>query len=145
MGMLANVVCKTAGIAGMSAVLYDAFSVAGANAKRTSLSMNADHFERIHTAKRTLSTESPVSNTIQSKVSDFRENNFLIPVYGSVKGFLSGLLTSLGDNIVPVSFAALALTTKGFFSKLGAWGVAGYGAYIALKEGFGFGKHSPMD
>lgn len=92
-----------------------------------------------------MSTESPVNNAIQGKVADMRENNPIIPLYGKVKGFCSGVLTSLGNNLLPVSCAALALTTKGFFSKLGAIGLAGCGLLTVLKEGFGLGKRTPMD
>lgn len=46
MGTLANIVCKGVGIAGMSAVIYDAASVAKLNSKRVSQAMDADHFEK---------------------------------------------------------------------------------------------------
>ncbi len=145
MGIVSTIVCKTAGIAGMSAVVYDAFSVGRASSSRISQQVTADHFERVHTSRRTLSTESPVNGAIQGKIADMRENNPIIPIYGKVKGFCSGVLNSLGNNLLPVSFAALALTTKGFFSKLGAAGLAACGLLTVLKEGFGLGKQTPMD
>ena len=143
MSIISTVLCKTAGIAGMSAVLYDAYSVGSANSKRYSSLNNADYFEKIHDAQRTLSTESPTNNAIQKKVADLRYNNPIVPAYGKVKGFVNGTLKSLGDNLIPVSFAALALATKGFFSKVGAFGVVGCGLVSVLREGFGFGKTSP--
>ena len=143
MSILSTVLCKTAGIAGASAVIYDAYSVGKANSKRTSDYVNADYFERIHTTKRSLTNESPVSNAIQSKVTDLRYNNPIVPVFGKAKGFISGALTSLGNNLLPVSLATLAITSKGVFAKIGAWGVVGCGIYTALKEGFGVGKNSP--
>ncbi len=145
MGIVSTIVCKTAGIAGMSAVVYDAFSVGRASSSRISQQVNADHFERIHTSRRTLSTESPVNNAIQGKIADMRENNPIIPIYGKIKGFCTGALTSLGDNLLTVSCAALALTTKGFFSKLGAIGLAACGLFTVMKEGFGLSKQTPMD
>ena len=145
MGTFANIVCKTVGAAGMGAVIYDAYSVGKATSSRTAQKVAADHYLDVYTSKRTLSTESPVNNAIQTKVADMRSNNPIIPIAGKVKGFISGTLSSLADNILPVSFAALAITTKGFFSKLGACGVAACGLMMVLKEGFGVGKQNPMN
>ena len=61
MGMMANIVCKTVGIAGMSAVLYDAYSLGSKNSKRNMQKVNADHFEKVIADTRTLSSESAVS------------------------------------------------------------------------------------
>ena len=145
MSKLSTIVCKTVGLAGISAAVYDAYSVGKANSKRYANMNNADYFEKIHTANRTLSTESPTKNALQNKVSSLRYDNPIVPVYGKIKGFILGSLNSLGDNIIPVSLASLALITKGFMSKVGAWGVAGYGIFTVLKEGFGIGKTSIND
>lgn len=145
MGMLSTIVCKTVGIAGMSAAIYDAYSVGKAQSLRTQQAATADSFERIHSQTRTLSTESPVNSAVQNKLADLRMNNPIVPAAGRVKGFFSGMFNSLGNNIVPVSFAALALTTKGFFSKVGAWGVGITALVRIAKEGFGVGKSTPMD
>lgn len=145
MGTFSNIVCKTVGVAGMSAVLYDAYSLARADSKRQSQVVTADYFQKVHADTRTLSNESQVDNAVQKGIRDFRIDNSIVPVYGNVKGFVTGFLKSLGNNIVPVSFASLALATKGTLSKVGAWGVAAYGLYKVAKEGFGIGKISPMD
>ena len=126
MGTLANIVCKGVGIAGMSAVIYDAASVAKLNSKRVSQAMDADHFEKVHADTRTLSTESHINNAMQKKLQNWRMNNPVISFTGSVKGYVGGFLGSLGDNIIPTAFA-------------------GYALYTVLKEGFGFSKKSPMD
>ena len=55
-----------------------------------------------------------------------------------------GFLNTLGNNLIPVAFSSLALATKGTMSKIGAWGVAGYGLFTVLKEGFGLGKNTPV-
>ena len=59
--------------------------------------------------------------------------------------FTKGFLNTLGNNLIPVAFSSLALATKGTMSKIGAWGVAGYGLFTVLKEGFGLGKNTPVD
>ena len=71
MGMMANIVCKTAGIAGMSAVLYDAYSVGKLNSRRVSEDMEADHYLKIHADTRNLTNESEVDKAIQKRVKDF--------------------------------------------------------------------------
>ena len=88
MGTLANIVCKGVGIAGMSAVIYDAASVAKLNSKRVSQAMDADHFEKVHADTRTLSTESHINNAMQKKLQNWRMNNPVISFTGSVKGCL---------------------------------------------------------
>lgn len=145
MSMLSTVLCKTVGIAGASAVIYDAYSVGKLNSKRYADINNADYFEKIHNTKRSLSTESPTRSALQNKIADLRYKNPIAPTYGKVKGFISGALNSLGDNLLPVSFISLALATKGAFSKIGAWGVAGCAVIHLLKDGFGIGKASFKD
>ena len=51
----------------------------------------------------------------------------------------------MGDNIVPVSLASIAIAAKGVLAKVGAWGLAGYGLLTVAREGFGLGKNTPMD
>lgn len=145
MGIVSTVLCKTAGAAGISAALYDAYSHAKLESKRTSQNMTADYFEHIHAAKRTSTRENHVNTALQNKVADLRMNNPIVPFAGRVGGFVKGALHSLGNNILPVSFAALALGAKGFFAKLGAFGTAGTLIYTLLKEGFGIGKSTPID
>lgn len=145
MGMVSNIVCKTVGIAGMSAVLYDSYSVAKKNSSRVAQMDNADHFEKVHASTRTLSGESSVNSVMQKKVAEMRMDNPLFSIMGNIKGFAKGFLNTLGNNLIPVAFSALALATKGTMSKIGAWGVAGYGLFTIAKEGFGLGKQTPMD
>ena len=145
MGTFANIVCKGVGITGMSALLYDAYSVGQANSTRVSQSVSADFFQKVHSDTRTTAIESPVISAIQEKTNKMRMNNPFIPIIGNIKGFVSGALGSWGDNIIPASLASLAIATKGIFSKIGALGVAGYGIFTVAREGFGIAKKSPMN
>ena len=145
MKTLAKIACRTAGIAGMSAIVYDAWSVGKENSRKISQLETADHFIRVHDSTRTLSFENPTKNMIQEKVKDFRMDSPIFPVWGKIKGFVHDTLESLADNIIPAVLSSFALAGKGFAAKLGAWGLAGYGVYTIMKEGFGFGKPSPMD
>lgn len=145
MKTIGKIVCKTVGVAGMSAALYDAYSVAKAQSARTSQKNQADFFERVTADTRTTANESPMAGAMQKKVANMRMNNPLVSATGSVKGAISGFFSSLGDNLIPVGFASLALAGKGFWAKLGAWGTVGSALLIIAREGFGFTKKSPMD
>lgn len=145
MSMVSNIICKTVGVAGMSAVIYDAYSLAKKNSARVSQTTNADHFEKVVSSTRTLSTESEVGGAVQKKIADLRMNNPIFSTLGSVKGFALGFLNTLGDNLIPTACAALAITTKGTLSKIGAVGVGICGLFTIAREGFGFGKNTPMD
>ena len=145
MRMVGKVICKTVGIAGMSAVLYDAYATGKHHSHSHALEATADNFESVVAAQRTNTNGSHVANAMQNKVANLRMSNPIVPAIGKIKGFISGFASSLGDNIIPVSLASLALLGKNFWAKLGAWGLAGYGAYTILKEGFGIGKTSPVD
>ena len=142
---VANIACKTVGIAGISAALYDAGKIGSEESRREKWIVNADHFERVHDATRTMSTESHVTNFIQDKAKDYRMNNPLFSIFGSIKGFCKGFLNSLGDHILPVSLASMAPAGNGAWAKIGAWGLAGYTALMIAREGFGIGKVSPRD
>ncbi len=143
--MIANLVCKTAGIAGFSVVAYDALAMAKHHANAASTETSADTFERAIAAQRSNSTASHVTGALQNKIADIRMKNPIVPLFGSIKGFCEGALTSLGDNIIPTALAAVAFSAKGTMQKAGAWGLAIYGGYQLLKEGFGLGKTSPVD
>ena len=145
MGMMANIVCKTVGIAGLSSAVYDAYCGARHHAQANEQDVIADSFEKIHDNSRSMSTVSGTTNIMQKKLSNFRMDNPIFPMIGKVTGFIKGAFSSLGSNILLVSSASIALATKGFMSKLGAWGVAAVGAYKVLHEGFGLGKKTPID
>ena len=141
----ANIVCKTVGIAGLSAVTYDAYAMAKHHSSAVSSEMSADVFEKAIAAQRSNSTASHVTGAMQQKVADLRMKNPIVPIVGKVKGFIQGFLSSLGDNIIPITLSAVALGTKGFLQKAGAWGLGIYGVYQLAKEGFGLGKTTPVD
>lgn len=142
---VANIVCKTVGIAGLSAVTYDAYAMAMHHADAGTAEASADIFMKTIAAERSNSSASHLTGAMQSKVADLRMKNPIVPLIGKVKGFVSGFFNSLGDNIIPIVCSSCALATKGFTQKAGAWGLGIYGAYLIAKEGFGLGKTAPID
>lgn len=145
MKLVPKIICKTIGVAGVSAVLYDAYNCGRAVCMNTGQSISADSFESVISANRTTSEVSPVTSAMQKELSHLRMDNPLIPAYGRTKGFIKGCFISLGNNLVPTIFSMMALAGKNAWSKIGAWGLAGYSLYKVVKEGFGVGKHTPVD
>lgn len=142
---VANIICKTAGIAGMSAVVYDAIANGQHHSAVASEEYTSDVFEKSIAAEHTNSNASHVTSAMQKKITDLRVNNPIVPFAGKVKGYLSGVLSSLADNLIPVTCSAIALAAKGKLQKAGAWGLGLFGLYKIAKEGFGLGKKSPVD
>ena len=142
---IANIVCKTAGIVGLSAVTYDAYAMAKHHSNAASAEISADIFEKAVAAQRSTSTASYMTGAMQNKVADFRMKNPIVPIFGKFRGFIEGFISSLADNIIPTTLSALAIGTKGKIQKAGGWGLAIYGIYQLAKEGFGLGKTSPVD
>ena len=142
---VSNIVCKTAGITGLSVACYDAYAMAKHHADAGAASVSADTFESVIAAQRSNSSASAFTNAMQEKVADLRMKNPIVPLFGKIKGFAEGFISSLGDNIIPIALSSIALATKGFIQKAGAWGLGIYGAYLLAKEGFGMGKTAPID
>ena len=141
----ANIACKTVGIAGMSAIVYDAYANGQHYSAVGKEELSADVYEKTVAASRSNTDSSHVSSAMQKKIAQLRTNNPLVPFVGSVKGFVGGFISSLGDNIVPVTLSSIALAAKGTFQKAGAWGLGIYAIYRIVKESFGVGKTTPMD
>jgi len=142
---MANIICKTVGIAGMSAVIYDAYAHAQHHSSVASEELSSDVFEKAVATELTEANASHVTGAMQKKITNLRLNNPIIPLIGKAKGFTHGALSSFADNIVPITFSAIALAAKGKLQKAGAWGLGIFGLYKVAKEGFGFGKKSPVD
>lgn len=142
---IANIACKTIGIAGMSVVLYDAYAHAKHHAAVGKIEYANDTYEKAIAAERSNTNASHVTGAVQKKIANLRMNNPIIPFIGKVKGGIEGFLSSLGDSIIPVALSSIALATKGTFQKIGAWGLGIYAVAKILKEGFGVGKTTPID
>ena len=142
---VSNIVCKTVGIAGMSAAIYDVYAMAQHHSSAGALETSADVYEKAVAAERSNTGASYVTGAMQSKIANLRMNNPIVPIVGKIKGFISGFIGSLGENIIPITLSTLALATKGFAQKFGAWGLGVYGVYQVAKEGFGLGKTTAVD
>ena len=142
---ISNIVCKTTGIAGLSIAAYDAYAMAKHHSDAETSKVSADTFESVVAAQRSNSNASAVTNAMQKKVADLRMKNPIVQLFGKLKGFGEGFISSLGDNIIPIALSSIAIASKGIIQKAGAWGLGIYGIYQVAKEGFGLGKTAPVD
>ena len=145
MGIASKLICKTAGIAGLSFVTYDAIGKAKVFSKVGEQKATADTFERTIAANRTMDVSSATTNIMQAKVANFRTSNPIVPFFGKISGYFKGFIKTFSDNVVPVIFSAMALTGGQKTRKAGAIGLGAYSVYMVLKEGFGIGKSTPVD
>ena len=142
---VSNIVCKTVGIAGMSAVIYDAYAMAQHHSAAGAFETSADVYEKAVAAERSNANASHITGLMQRKIANLRMNNPVVPIFGKLKGFVAGFISSLGENIIPIVLSTATLATKGTMQKAGAWGLGIYGLYQVAKEGFGLGKSSAVD
>lgn len=140
-----QVVCKTIGVAGMAAAMVDVVSGTKAAARHRAHAASANYLEDAYFNSRTTDNISANSNRLRSLAFDFQTWNPLPTIAGKFKGGLNGALYSLGVQLPAIVCSALALTTKGFLSKLGAAGVVLGISYNIARNGFGLGKTHPMN
>ena len=142
---MANILYKTVGIAGMSAVIYDTYATAKRYSSVEAERFSSDVYESTIAARHSNTNASYVTGAMQDKISNLRTNNPIIPFLGKIKGAVAGTLNGLADNIIPIALSSMALAGKGFMQKTGAWGLGIYGIYQIAREGFGIGKTTPID
>lgn len=145
MRTVTKIACRIIGTAGMGVALYDASRVAGQFARNKAEQQQAQYLENIYYNSRTIDDVSYSSNGIRSKSFDLLTKNPLPSIWGKFKGGVNGVLYSLGNNVIGVGLAALALTSKGVLAKIGALGVGLGFCYKIAREGLGLGKQHPMD
>ena len=139
-----QIVSKTIGVGGLGFALYDAVQVSKASARHRAHANQAEYLERSYYNARTIDNISPNSNKIRAKVFDLETWNPLPAFFGKVSGGVKGFAYSLAVGMPLILTSCLAIATKGFFSKLGAVGVALGLVYKVARDGFGFGKQHPM-
>ncbi len=137
---------RVTGLAAIGMSCYNAHVIGKLEADTFSQSREADRV--CDAAYNSVYLEKP--NTTMSKMKDsiFKfqlENNFFMPI-NSVRGYLGGFFSNIVNNIVPFSLGVVALVAKGkFIPRTSALGLALYGGYQILKEGFGIGHANRLN
>ena len=142
---LASGVAKTAGLAGLAAIAYDAHKLGQIRASEYRKdAIGASGVDAYIDSK---SLDRP--SALMSKIQDARFNaemhgklfNGVRNAFNSVKGYVKGLGESLVSNVVPLALSAVSIMAKGKLSKGAAIGLTAYGAYDVAKNAFGIGKN----
>ena len=144
LGIGAKILCRTAGIVGIGAALYDATCLTKSGARHGMLVEEGKHLEDAYFSSRIPDHVSPNESNIGETVFDLRADNPIVPIYGKIKGGINGFLKGLGNNLPIVACSAFAIAAKGVMAKIGAIGVGLIGIYQIARQGFGLGKESPM-
>lgn len=145
MRTITKIACRTVGIAGMGLALYDATRVASQFSKNGAQNQEAKYLEKAYFNSRNTDNVSFVSNNIRQKTYDLRSRNPLPSIWGRIKGGTEGAIYSLGTNLFTIACSSFALLSKGTMAKIGAIGVALGLCYDIARNGFGLGKHNPMN
>lgn len=145
MKTLTKIACRTVGTIGIGASLYNAMRVGNQFSRNESQRIQAKYLENVYFDSRTTDSVDYIDNQLRQKTFDLRSRNPIPSVWGKVKGWTQGSLYGLGNNLFTVACASLALISKGFWAKAGAIGVALSACYSIARNGFGLGKHHPMN
>ena len=145
MRTITKIACRTIGAAGLGTALYNASRVSSLFAKNEGLYENQKHLEKAFFDSRTIDSVNYTRNSIREKTFDLRSKNPLPTIMGNIKGGIKGFLYGLGDTLPVVICSSLALVCKNIFAKLGAIGVGLALCYSIARDGFGLGKHHPMN
>lgn len=145
MRTITKIACRTVGALGMGIALYDASRVASYQSKTVSENVKAAQMEKAYFNSRTIENNSYYSNGIRKKVQNFLIKTPLPTFFGKIKGGIEGTMKGLGNHIITIGCATMALLCKGFGAKFGAIGVGLGFLYEIIHNGFGVGKHHPMN
>lgn len=145
MRTITKIACRTMGTAGMGIALYNASRVASQFSRNEAQNEQSKYLEKAYFSSRNIDEVSYTSNALRKKTFDLRTKNPLPTLWGRIKGGAEGLAYSLGNNLPTVACASLALLSKGILAKIGAVGVGLSVCYDIAHNGFGLGKHHPMD
>ena len=144
MRTITKIACRTMGTVGMGIALYDASRVASQFSRNGAQNEQAKYLQKAYYNSRTTDNVSYTANNIREKTFDMKTKNPLPTIWGRIKGGTQGALYSLGNSLLTVTCASLALLSKGALAKVGAIGVGLGVCYNIARNGFGLGKQHPM-
>ena len=145
MKFITKTVCRTIGAAGMGVALFDAVKVASQFSRNEAQNQQQKYLEKIYYDSRTIDSVSFSNNAIRKGTFDLRTQNPIPSWYGKLKGGFQGFFYGLGNFLPTIVCSTVALLSKGSLAKWGAAGTAITLCYNVARNGFGLGKHHPMD
>ncbi|MBE7710630.1 MAG: hypothetical protein E7Z92_00670 [Cyanobacteria bacterium SIG31] len=145
MRMITKIACRTIGVLGLSASLYNASRLCGQFSKNGAQYEQAKYLERRYFDARTIDTINYNDSVIQEKTFDLISRSPIPTFWGKIKGGFQGFMYGLGDSLPTIACSSLALCCKNSLAKLGAIGLGLIGCFKIARHGFGLGKVHPMD
>lgn len=142
---IAEITCKAIGAAGVGAALYDSAKIAHLYSKIGGEHTQEHFLENAYFNSRTLDNVSYTDNIIRESTFDIKTRTPLPKTFGKVKGGFQGFFYGMGNHLPVIICSTLALACKNWAAKAGAIGVGLCALYKVAREGFGLGKHNPMD
>ncbi|MBE7712631.1 MAG: hypothetical protein E7Z87_02680 [Cyanobacteria bacterium SIG26] len=138
-GPTSQIIAKTAGLAGLGLVAYDAHHIGKVNAD-----LYASHRDAVATDyyvnNSMYSTNmSKVQDGIKTKALEMQLNQGWRRFFNTGIGYIKGFGSMIVEHIIPVGLSVAALLTKGKASKICAGGLGIYAAYEVIRNFFGFG------
>ncbi len=132
---LSGILIKTAGVGSLGLGVYDAHSRARREAIREGKNRMADRGLNAWMNTTRLEVESDVEAGLRNEARDIMMDSPFPKICGNIKGYVKGFLSSVADNVVPITLGATALMSKagGFVSKCSAWGMGIYAVYKGIR------------
>lgn len=139
----ADVLAKTAGIAGLAYVAYDSHKAARVEATKVQKDMKSESIEDHYLSDMKLDSPSVVKSNIKKRITEFSLDENISSPFTAAAGYVKGFSSMLVNNVVPLGLSAGALIApKGILSRLFGIGLVVYGGIFLAKEIFGVDKHS---
>ena len=138
-GKTGTILAKTAGIAGLGMVAYDAHVIGRLNADVYASERDASATS--HYVNNTLysTNMSSIQDGIKQKALDMQLDQGWRRFFNSGIGYVKGFTSMLTEHVVPFGLGLATLLTKGKASKICAGGLGIYAAYELVRNFFGLG------
>lgn len=137
---ISGALAKTAGVAGLVAVGYDAHHRAKTSSVMYEQNHKSNTIAKDYMNLMKLDSSSEVKNAVNKRIFNFKMDNNIDSFFGSIKGYCKGFGSMLVDHVLPLGLSLGAVLTKGALSKTFGLGLAVYGTCYLAKEILGIGK-----
>lgn len=145
-GPTSQIISKTAGLAGLAMVAYDANHIGKMNAD-----IYASHRDAVatgHYINNTMYTSnmSKIQDRIKTTALRMQLDQGWRRFFNTGIGYVKGFTSMLTEHVIPLGLSLTALLTKGKVSKFSAIGLGAYAGFEVIRNFFGLGiPKGPLD
>lgn len=131
---------KAAGTVALGLIGYDAHNIGKLQSDVCAQSRDANVCMDLYENSQRLDTPSTIKGKMKEKVFKYELGSNILGFFNSGIGYFSGFGSMLVNNVVPLGLGLTALIAKNKKLACGSGiGLALYGAYSFIKDGFGVG------